>query len=266
MQTSIKTPISYYGGKQTMATLLLKLIPDHKIYCEPFFGGGAVFFRKPPSEHEVINDLNSWVITFYKVMHSDFAMLRRLIIATPPSRKVHREAEFTLKNSAHHDDLKVAWAFWVQTNMSFTACIFKGYGSSRCNSLQRKIRNKKTAFNKYLKMRLNNVDFECNDALKVIQSRDTLDSFFYCDPPYVGTELGHYKGYTETDYENLLNVLSLLKGKFILSSYPSEILEKFVKENGWYQHSITKSIAVSNNVNRKKTEVITANYDITSML
>ena len=43
----MKTPITYYGGKQTLLKYLLPLIPQHKLYCEPFFGGGAVFFAKP---------------------------------------------------------------------------------------------------------------------------------------------------------------------------------------------------------------------------
>jgi DNA adenine methylase len=54
----MKTPITYYGGKQTLLKYLLPLIPQHKMYCEPFFGGGAVFFAKPKSEVEVINDIN----------------------------------------------------------------------------------------------------------------------------------------------------------------------------------------------------------------
>lgn len=40
----MKTPISYYGGKQSMLTTILPLIPEHSIYVEPFFGGEAVFF------------------------------------------------------------------------------------------------------------------------------------------------------------------------------------------------------------------------------
>jgi DNA adenine methylase len=61
----MKTPISYYGGKQSMLKHILPLIPEHKIYVEPFFGGGAVFFGKEPSKVEVINDYNSNVVVFY---------------------------------------------------------------------------------------------------------------------------------------------------------------------------------------------------------
>ena len=42
-----------------MIATILPLIPKHKIYTEAFFGGGAIFFAKPPSEAEVINDTNN---------------------------------------------------------------------------------------------------------------------------------------------------------------------------------------------------------------
>jgi DNA adenine methylase len=61
----MKTPISYYGGKQKMIPHILPLIPEHKIYVEPFFGGGAIFFAKEPSKIEVINDIDKRVYNFW---------------------------------------------------------------------------------------------------------------------------------------------------------------------------------------------------------
>ncbi|MGL4981777.1 MAG: DNA adenine methylase [Treponemataceae bacterium] len=58
----MKTPISYYGGKQQLARTILSLIPEHKTYVEPFVGGGAIFFAKQPSSCEVINDTNCELI------------------------------------------------------------------------------------------------------------------------------------------------------------------------------------------------------------
>ena len=41
--------LKYPGSKWKMADWIVSLMPPHKSYLEPFFGSGAVFFRKPPS-------------------------------------------------------------------------------------------------------------------------------------------------------------------------------------------------------------------------
>ena len=74
---NLKTPISYYGGKQKLATKILSLIPQHTLYAEPFLGGAAVFFSKGPSEIEVLNDTNRELINFYKVVQNDFVGLEK---------------------------------------------------------------------------------------------------------------------------------------------------------------------------------------------
>ena len=42
----LKTPVTYYGGKQRLLKHILPLIPEHTQYVEPFFGGEAVYFAK----------------------------------------------------------------------------------------------------------------------------------------------------------------------------------------------------------------------------
>lgn len=71
----MKTPLSYYGGKQTLAKIILGLIPPHRLYCEPFLGGAAVFFAKEPAKVEVINDTNGELVNFYRVVKTS---VRRL--------------------------------------------------------------------------------------------------------------------------------------------------------------------------------------------
>ena len=262
-----KTPITYYGGKQRLVTLILSLIPKHKLYCEPFVGGAAVFFAKEPSEMEVINDLNGEVVNFYQVCKTDFSKLEKLVQSTPHSRQVHRETQEILKNADKFDPVKRAWAFWVQTNMSFSSRIFGGYAYERhSNGTLKRFVNKKLAFTKDLQQRLDMVDIESNDALQVIKSRDGADSFFYCDPPYFNSDMGHYKGYTEKDFTQLLETLSEVEGKFLLSSYPSDVLDGFTKKHKW--HTITKQsgVAVTKQTNKIKIEVLTANYPMKSEL
>ena len=73
----MKTPIAYYGGKQSLLNNILPLIPEHTVYTEAFFGGGAVFFAKEPSKSEVINDTNNMVVNFYEVVQTNFEELKQ---------------------------------------------------------------------------------------------------------------------------------------------------------------------------------------------
>jgi DNA adenine methylase len=104
---------------------------------------------------------------------------------------------------------------------------------------------------------------ECADALYIIQSRDTKDSFFYCDPPYFNSDCAHYGGYTEHHFEQLLKTLSTIQGKFLLSSYPSELLARYTKKNGWHTITFEQQVTVNKGcTGKKKIEVMTANYQI----
>lgn len=92
-------------------------------------------------------------------------------------------------------------------------------------------------------------------------------AFFYCDPPYYNSDCGHYDGYTVEDFDMLLKELSRLDGKFLLSSYPSELLSKYTSDNDWVTHSVEQSVSVANSTSKpgkKKIEVLTANYDLTN--
>lgn len=263
----MKTPITYYGGKQKLATIILKLIPEHNLYAEPFFGGGAIFFAKPKSAVEVINDTNKEAINFYRIVQNDFVSLETEIRITLHSRDLHRKASVMYNNPDLFTEIKRAWAFWTLASQSFASIIDGtwGYDVSK-NTTSKKVSNKRAAFTEDYAIRLQNVQIECTDAIRIIKSRDGKDSFFYCDPPYFNSDCGHYDGYTLEDFEGLLKTLSGIQGRFMLSSYPSPILKQYVKDMGWYQKEIQQTVSVANNNSKKgqkpKIEVITTNYPI----
>jgi DNA adenine methylase len=256
---ALKTPITYYGGKQTLVSKLLPLIPKHSLYCEPYFGGGALFFAKSPSEVEVINDLNGEVVNFFKVVKTDFSALQKEIIATPHSREEFKKAKVIYDHPELFDKIKRAWAFWTLTNQGFAGMI-GSWGFGRTNSKEVTLSNKREGFTEVYKKRLDKVQMECNDALKVIDRCDSKDSFFYLDPPYYNSHQGHYKGFSESDFEALLQKAAKLKGKFILSSYPSPLLNKYIKQHKWHVQTAKKSVAVTKLTEKIKTEVMVLNY------
>ncbi len=264
-QKRMKPPLTYYGGKQNLAPLIISLIPKHILYAEPFTGGGAVFFHKPPSKSEVLNDTNGELMNFYRVTRDHFGPLQNMIRNTLHSRNSFRQAEVIYHNPDLFDEVERAWAVWVICAQAFSAKMDGPFGFDKTdNTTSKRIANKRNNFTEEYARRLETVQLEHADALYVIQSRDHEAAFFYCDPPYVGSNCGHYKGYTEADYEALLSLLAGIKGKFLLSSYPTDMLDGFIRKHGW--HSIKRELFVTVNAKsgnpKKKTEVLTANYPL----
>jgi DNA adenine methylase len=261
----MKTPISYYGGKINMLKHILPLIPEHKIYTESFFGGGAVFFAKVPVESEVINDISNMVINFYRIARFDMSSLKEKIEGTLFSRSSYTVALSIYRMPHLFNKLHQAWAFYVGCNMGFSAGI-GSWGYDKYGSRLKAFQNKQMSFDERIVERLATAQIECNDACKVILSRDTPDTFHYVDPPYVDTHQGHYRGYCKSDFRRLLITLTKIKGKFLLSSFPSELLDEFVKAHGWYSKSFVKNLsaykAEKGQTRPKKIEVLTANYPI----
>lgn len=266
-QPKADTPISYYGGKQKLVPHIIPLFPKHNLYAEPFVGGGAVFWSKPPSHVEVINDTNRELINFYEICQNEFVELEKMVRISLHSRSYHRDAKVINENPHMFSRLKRAWAIWVLAQQSFSAMLDGswGYDISK-NTTSKKIARKRADFTEKYAIRLQNVQIECTDALRIIKSRDNKDAFFYCDPPYYNSDCGHYDGYTLEDFEMLLKTLSNVEGKFMLSSYPSDILSQYTSEFGWFTKSMEQSVSVANKTDKRKTkvEVMTANYDLSN--
>lgn len=262
--TDLKTPITYYGGKQNMLAHILPKIPSHELYVEPFFGGGAVFFSKPKSKSEVVNDLSHRLITFYKVLKYDFQELQSAIDETFHSRAQHKESAELYKSQLEEitDPVACAWAFWLQTNMSFSSKIGGGFGYDRKGAIAKRTFNKKNQFTEAYQVRMKHVTIECYDVLKVIKAYDSPDAFFYLDPPYVSSDQGHYAGYTMEQFTELLEACATMKGKFLLSSYPEKVLMEFRAKYGWKSEDREKSLAVDGRrtAGKKKVECLTWNY------
>jgi len=264
VEIKMKTPISYYGGKQSMLKHILPMIPRHMTYVEPFFGGGAVFWAKPQSEVEIINDYNANVANFYVQLKTNFKALKILIDATPYCREVYQRAVVIYNTPYIFTEVHRAWAFWIGCIQGFSNQI----GSWRSSQLRNKENllnfNKKVSFTEAFSKRLDLIQIEQRDAVYLIKRLDSVDTFFYIDPPYVNANQGHYGGYTQAHFDELLEALTTIKGKFLLSSYPNENLEDYRKANNWNSNDKDMCLSASNS-KKRKTEALTYNYDLNSI-
>lgn len=265
----MKTPITYYGGKQRLAKIIIEMMPPHKIYCEPFFGGGAVFFMKRASKVEVINDHDERLITFYRQVVDNFEELKEKIQHTLHSETEWLKARRIFYGKGEHQPdegatkLDIAWSVWVLCNMSYSGSPNCGWKWDNANSTPDMLDVKRRNFTTELHDRLAHCQISCRDAITVIEQRDSADTFFYLDPPYVGCQQQHYHGYSEEDFDILLTTLQMIKGKFILSHFENPQLSSAIKNCGWNVRSIDSMMTVANNCrmdNRMKHELLITNY------
>ena len=67
--------LKWVGGKRQLVEIFLELIPKNiNSYCEPFLGGGALFFSLQPKT-AYVNDVNENLMLVYNVIRDDVEKL-----------------------------------------------------------------------------------------------------------------------------------------------------------------------------------------------
>ncbi len=256
LKINFKTPITYYGGKQTMLKHIIPLVPKHTLYTEVFAGGAALFFAKERSQVEVINDLNGELINFYKVVVHKFKELKAKVDLLLHSRAAHAHAWYVYQFPQFFTEVERAWALFTLSKMGFAGQLSGSFGfdKSECRH-PKKVFYAKEAFNLTLRERLECATIEQDDAFKVLVRYDTADAFHFIDPPYVGSNMGHYVNmFNEQSLDLLLELCATLKGKFMLTMYPNEAIERAAKKHKWTIHRVSRQLTACKAESRRKQE------------
>lgn len=242
---------------------ILPLIPQHSVYTESFCGGAAVLFAKQPVESEVINDLNTDLVTFYWMAKACYPELKKEIDGTVHSRDLYDHAVHILRFPAFFNQAKRAWAVWALCKMSFASKMNGSFGYDFGGGMPKKLSNARDGFTEFLCARLEHVTIENRDALKVIETYDRPEAFHFVDPPYINSNCGHYAGsFDERNLEDLLKLLTGIKGKFMLTMFPLDMICYYAEVNGWTIHRFERTISASKTARRKQEEWIVCNYPV----
>jgi DNA adenine methylase len=109
-------------------------------------------------------------------------------------------------------------------------------------------------------LRLARVYIENRPYEAIIHRFDKPDTFFYCDPPYFGFEDYYGKGiFSREDFQKLSDLLSHIKGKFILSINDDAEIRKIYKR---FKIDVveTKYTACGANRAKKVNELLIMNF------
>jgi DNA adenine methylase len=275
LTTILTQPIKWHGGKHYLAQRIIALMPPHVHYVEPFFGGGSVLLQKDPEGvSEVVNDLNYELATFWAVLRSPewFDAFVRLVEATPFS-----EALFDANGEQHYlptDNSPVAsaWRFFIRARQSRQG-LTKDFATLSRNRTRRGMNEQVSSWLTAIEglpdvhARLKRVVILNRDAIDVIRSQDGPNTLFYCDPPYLHetrvTTSDYAHEMTPVQHRELLDVLSKIAGKFILSGYPSALYHQVESACGWHRLDIQIDNKASSAKEKEiKTESLWCNFPI----
>ena len=100
----------------------------------------------------------------------------------------------------------------------------------------------------------------------MISRYDRPHTFFYLDPPYLHetrSSTGEYGPHemSPEQHEDLLELLGTIRGKFILSGYPSKIYDRQRWRRGWgFESKEIDNKASSAKTKEMKTECLWMNF------
>lgn len=261
----------WYGGKYSHLDWLLPLLPYTTHYCEPFAGSGAVLFNREPSPVETYNDLDGEVVNFFKVLRERKEELIEQIGLTPFSRKEYERAlTYGKDNGEALDELERARKFFIRARQTRTGLAQKASIGRWANCKLTSRSGMSGSISRWLgsidtlpavAMRLIRVQIENLPASEVVRKYDSVETTFYCDPPYVHESRGDINAYyyemSEEEHRELALVLHNCQGNVAISGYKGELMERLYGD--WYQTIASPKRAHS--VKKMRQEVLWTNYD-----
>lgn len=262
-----------------MSRWICKYIPsDIKTYVEVFGGAFWVYIngdidKKPELKEVIYNDFNRYMVNLFECCRTPKKFHNYMISLKSQDKSLFYQFQ---KDVFQNEDInkielgdfdfgaKYAYIMTqVFSGLNAEKAKFidlKGKYKSKFDSFRERLVNPK--FVRKLKKitRCENLNYQ-----EVIEKYDSPTTYFYVDPPYWKTE--NYYSLHEFDLEdhkNLCLQLSNIKGKFSLSYYEFELLDRWLPKDKfvWESREFVKAAsAKKGKIQNKGTEILVMNYN-----
>jgi DNA adenine methylase len=255
---TMRSFLSYLGGKSLLASKIIPKMPQHTCYCEVFAGAAWLLFKKEESEVEIINDINSDLINLYRVIKNHLEefirYLKWILVARDEFARFKKENPESLTD--------------IQRAVRFYYLLRAGYGGKVNNPSFNVGPTRPSSFNllrieedlSMAHLRLCRVYIENMHYEKLIRRFDRPHTFFYIDPPYYGCENDYGPGiFNRCDFAKLRDLLTGISGKFILSINGVPEIRRLFKD--FHIDEVTTSYLMAGaDMKKKVTELLIMNY------
>lgn len=268
--------ISWIGGKSRISSWIIPFIPeDIETYVEPFSGAFWVFLKmdlnKYPNLSKVVyNDFNDYLVNLFMCCKNHVEFHNYLKDYKSQDEKLFYQFQIDLlkHNKYEMPSFDKALKFSYLTSQVFSGISplegkyidLKDKYKSKFDTFRDKLINESYTKNLDKITNFENLDFE-----EVIKKYDDEKSFFYVDAPYykLGEKYYSNQSFSLLDHERLASTLKNIKGRFAMSYYYFEDLEKWLSKDKykWEQKEFSKGAgALKGGKQNKGTELLIMNY------
>lgn len=265
-----KPLVKWAGGKSALISTLKPLLPkSFNRYCEPFIGGGALFWSLS-IENSIISDSNEELIHFYQIVRdypeelfdsissmivseNEYYRIRTLVPALLDD--IYRAARFIYLNKTCYNGL-----YRVNRKNKFNTPYGKKFDV--------KITDKGRLLDASSLLKSTQIiSGNYSDALDIL----TENNFVYLDPPYLAvSKYSDFNRYTKNffvyeDHVALANEFRKLSDKGVFALMSNSFNEKLLQ---LYKEFSIKEVYASRQINCKSSgrgkikELIISNYPI----
>lgn len=267
----------WYGGKIRMVNIINFLIPEHTAYYEPFMGSAAVLLNHPRSQLEVINDLDSDLVHFMRVLsdrEKGKVLVERLCRLWYGKSEFQEALDWKKRNFRGMDEIDKAVEIFTLITQSF---------NSTRKSFANKAFKDTNAYRQDIQFhipkvyeRLENVRIKNMNGIDLLgKIADNSNAFAFVDPPYrhdlrgVDANRAYACELPRKEQIRLLKTIQQSKCKIMLCGYKTEhgidLYDRYLLLYGWKCYKLTdivKACQVSKEHKDIGQEFIWVNYEL----
>ena len=222
---NIPPPFCRQGNKFPMREEIIRLIPNHKFYVEPFLGSGAIFYNKPAnmSQKNILNDLDKHTYDQHRLLMEapeDPAKYPQPMNTIPEIKRFYRKTAKTTAQRLIHEKIEACNGFSGSP-------VHFSYGIYRKADPTKILKN----LSHYQSRLKHNTTLLNQDYAAVVRKYDSPTTFFFFDPPYEKTRSVYgYGEHKNFDFDRLREVLRGIRGKFLMTINDSPNMRALFKE------------------------------------
>ncbi|MBV6394967.1 MAG: Modification methylase DpnIIA [Anaerolineales bacterium] len=219
----INSPFKWVGGKSRLRKQIIALLPKHTCYVELFSGAAWVLFGKPPSDVEVLNDIDQELVSFFRVVKEKpeelIASFEWELVSRVEFKRLAEldPSKLTDIQRAHrfYYLIMAGWGGELKYPRFQTSVSDGGHGNRLIGALETLKERLAPVHTRLKTVIIENLDWRiCLDRY------DKPNTVMYIDPPYPDNGANYFHNMRDwKEHHELAERLHKTECKWILSSY-----------------------------------------------